>query len=110
MSRKVFEGVDRPALPVAQQRARDAEQRFDLLGAVVMAHELDLGPLEGRGIGRARLDRGGEIEYANRVTLSRPRVVSRPCTRIAADCGSGGRPLPLMVSNTDAIRTAQACR
>jgi hypothetical protein len=93
--------LPRPPFTVAKQGARDAVQRLDLLGAALVADELDLGSLKRRGVRRARLDRGGQVDDANPVTLS---------IRIAAQRGSDGRPPLLMGSITDAITAAPACR
>jgi hypothetical protein len=62
-----------PALAGAQELARDAEELLDLLRAALVVEELDGRALEGRRVGRALLDRGGQVEDPDRATVSTDR-------------------------------------
>ena len=68
------EGLHRPALAVAQQVGRHAEQRLDHRGTLVVAAEVDVGAQHLRGFRRALPDRGGQVHEAHMRSVSGPET------------------------------------
>ena len=76
------EGLGRPALAVAQQPRRDAQQRLDLARALGVVVELDVGAQRVGQLGRALCDRRAQVHEPHAATLPqqqrRPAALDQP--------------------------------